>query len=116
MNKVEISAKNFETFADTDEKGGVRFKTKFLTRPRDSGQYIDTSQKKTDKFETNMKDKYNKVHNYLIITNSGCVLMKQSMLYLLGYNEKGVKMKCVSKSGDIPIWAQDKEELEKELI
>ncbi len=116
MNKIEIKAEEFETSVYDVTKQRVGFKTILTTRPKDSGMYLQTDNLKTGKFENNIKEKYQKRNNYIIISDDGCVYMKKARLGIVGYTEKGVKMKCFSDRGHIPIWAQSKEELEKELI
>jgi len=116
MNKIEIEAEEFETSACEVTSTRVGFKTMLVTRPGDSGKYLQADNLKTGKFESNMKEKYQEKNDYIIIADSGCVYMENARLEIIGYTEKGVKMKCLSDGGHIPIWAQDKEELEKELI
>jgi len=116
MNKIEIEAEEFKTSVYDVTDSRVGFKTILIAKPRDSGKYLQTDNLKTGKFENNIKEKYQKKNNYIIITDDGCVYMKNARLEIIGYTEKGVKIKCLSGEGHIPIWAQDKEELEKELI
>lgn len=115
MNQIEIEVEEFETTLDSNHPQ-IQFKTKFVTRPRDSGQYLQTDNVKEKKFQNNIKEEYQDKKDFLIMADDGCVYMKDAKLSVVGYTDKGVKMKCTSSSGDIPIWAQDKEELEKELI
>lgn len=115
MNKIEIEAEEFETNLHSN-RSQVNFRTKFITRPKDSGEYLQTDNIKKKKFENNIKEKYQDKKDFLIVSNDGCVYMKNAKLSVIGYTDKGIKMKCTSGSGHIPVWAQDKEELEKELI